>query len=316
MLAGLTLAELFLLACLGVMLDLLLGEPKRGHPLVAFGRLADALEARLNGVGKVVPFTLGAAASAALLGLPALGLACGITLMPAWAALALHAAALYFALGLRSLHEHLRPIARAMVANDLPGARRLAAQVVSRDLAHAAEEEVARAAVESALENGNDAVFGTLAWFAIAGGPGALAYRLANTLDAMWGYRTPRFNWFGKTAARLDDLMNLLPARLTALSYAVLGDTRCALECWRRQAQAWSSPNAGPVMASGAGALRLSLGGPARYDGVMEQRPRLGAGEPPAARDIERALRLVRGATALWVGLLGACALAVGALDA
>ena len=104
--------------------------------------------------------------------------------------------------------------------------------------------------------------------------------------------------------------MNLLPARLTALSYAALGNTRRALRCWRHQARRWSSPNAGPVMAAGAGALGLALGGPARYHGVLEPRPTLGEGDRPTARDIERALELVRRAMALWLAVLAACALA------
>lgn len=310
MLASLGLAEIFALTCLGVLLDVALGEPSRWHPLACFARIAGAIEARFNSRAGHGTATLGALATAALVGLPALVLVGALARLPTWGALALHGFALYFALGARSLHEHLRPVARAIDAGDLPQARGLAARVVSRDLEDASEGEVARAAVESALENGNDAVFGALAWFAIAGAPGVVAYRLANTLDAMWGYRTSRFARFGWAAARLDDLMNLLPARLTALSYAALGNTRGALGCWRRQARKWSSPNAGPVMAAGAGALGLALGGPARYHGLLEPRPALGEGDHPSARDIERALGLVRRAMALWLGVLGACALA------
>jgi adenosylcobinamide-phosphate synthase len=119
----------------------------------------------------------------------------------------------------------------------------------------------------------------------------------------MWGYRTARFNLFGRVAARSDDVLNYLPARLTALSYALLapnaGRLR-ALRCWHAQAKAWSSPNAGPVMASGAGALGVSLGGAASYDGEVEQRPVLGTGPAAAARDILRAWRLVFHTTLLW----------------
>ena len=132
-----------------------------------------------------------------------------------------------------------------------------------------------------------------------------LLFRLANTLDAMWGYRTPRYLRFGWAAARIDDVLNALPARLTALTYAVLGNTRSALNCWRTQSAAWDSPNAGPVMAAGAGALQVQLGGAAIYHGVEELRPQLGEGAPAQARDIERALNLVYLGVLLWlVGLV------------
>src|SRR6185437_4951986 len=111
--------------------------------------------------------------------------------------------------------------------------------------------------------------------------------------DAMWGYRTPRYLYFGWAAARFDDLLNLIPARLTALTYALAGETLAALRCWRRQGILWDSPNAGPVMAAGAGALRLRLGGGAYYDGEWCTRPELGEGAEPQRPDIARALRLV-----------------------
>jgi adenosylcobinamide-phosphate synthase len=147
-------------------------------------------------------------------------------------------------------------------------------------------------------------VFGALFWFALAGAPGALLYRLANTLDAMWGYRTPRYRCFGWAAARLDAALNFIPARLTALTYALLGNTAVALHCWRQQARAWDSPNAGPVMASGAGSLVVRLGGAANYHGVCEQRPALGAGNAPSAPDIARATALVQRGAWLWALLL------------
>jgi adenosylcobinamide-phosphate synthase len=159
------------------------------------------------------------------------------------------------------------------------------------------------------LENGNDAVFGALFWFALAGAPGVVAYRLANTLDAMWGYRTARYLRFGWAAARLDDLLNYVPARLTALTYAAAGRFERALACWRAQAGAWESFNAGPVMAAGAGALGVRLGGAAVYHGAPKERPPLGEGDAPGARDIRRALALVRRGVWLWLGAL----LAIGA---
>ncbi|MDP3138644.1 MAG: CobD/CbiB family cobalamin biosynthesis protein, partial [Burkholderiaceae bacterium] len=173
--------------------------------------------------------------------------------------------------------------------------------IVSRETSQLDASGVAKAGVESVLENGNDAIFGTLFWFALLGGPGAVLFRLANTLDAMWGYRTERFNHFGWAAARIDDGLNWLPARLTALTYAVLGQTRTALACWRTQAPGWESPNAGPVMAAGAGSLGVQLGGAAIYHGAEEIRPPLGCGPAPGAADLERAIRLIQRSLWLWL---------------
>ncbi|AQV95352.1 adenosylcobinamide-phosphate synthase [Cupriavidus necator] len=309
-------------AWLGALLDRWLGEPRRWHPLVGFGRIAAALEHRLND-----PARRGAPWRQRIAGLAGW---CVLVLVPAalawwlvdavagWhplAALALHAVALYAALGARSLHQHIAPIANALAAADLPAARALTARIVSRDTADADAEALARAACESALENGNDAIFGALFWFLVGGAPAVIVFRLANTLDAMWGYRTPRLVHFGWAAARIDDALNLVPARLTALSYALLGATAQALRCWRTQAPAWSSPNAGPVMAAGAGAVGVQLGGPARYHGEIEQRPPLGAGTAPQAAHVMACLRLVERALWLWLVLAGASALAVLAVS-
>ena len=287
---------------LGVLLDMRLGEPTRWHPLVGFGNLAIRMEKKLNAGER--RFLRGAFAWV-LLVLPLAALTWVLTVLLAQfdmlIAFAVHALLLYFCLGLRSLRDHTLPIAYALLDDDLSQARILTARIVSRDTTAAEEPDLANAGVESLLENGNDAVFGTLFWFVIAGGPGAVLFRLVNTLDAMWGYRTPRFNDFGCTAARIDDALNFIPARLTALSYALLGNTRLACRCWRTQASAWSSPNAGPVMSAGAGALNISLGGAAIYDGEVEQRPPLGSGPLATGKDIARAWRLVALTTMLWV---------------
>lgn len=283
---------------LGVALDGLLGEPRRFHPLIGFGRLARWVERTLHRPSRIA----GACAVAVLL-LP-IGLATvwlvRLPLVGDAAAIAL----LYLALGYRSLGEHARAVTTALQARDLPAARRQVARMVSRDTSAMQPREIAGATIESVIENGNDAVFGALFWFAVAGAPGAVLYRLANTLDAMWGYRNARYREFGWAAARLDDVLNFVPARLTALSYALCGRSAQALACWRQQAPAWDSPNAGPVMAAGAGALGLSLGGPAMYDGEWEQRPPLGMGRQPQAADIEAALKLVRRSLWLWLGAL------------
>jgi adenosylcobinamide-phosphate synthase len=305
---------LALLAVVGVALDLLLGEPRRWHPLVGFGNLANRLEHALNHGGNrhlkgavgwilaVLPITF-----LSYWLLAALSLASGSYWR--WVALAGHVLLLYFAIGLRSLRDHTMPIAAALAARDLPEARSLTARIVSRDTTNADASALAKAGVESLLENGNDAVFGALFWFAIAGGPGALLFRLANTLDAMWGYRTERYNHYGFVAAKIDDVLNLAPARVTAFFYALSGNTRGALYCWRTQAPSWESPNAGPVMAAGAGALCVTLGGAAVYHGVVEQRPLLGLGRAVEPGDIGRAWRLVLKTTGWWLLALGGAAL-------
>jgi len=227
-------------------------------------------------------------------------------------ALAMSAVVLYLAVGHRSLSDHAQPIASALESQDLPAARTAVGRVVSRDTAALDATQVAGAATESVLENGCDAVFGALFWFVLLGAPGAVLYRLANTLDAMWGYRTPRYARFGWAAARIDDVLNYVPARLTAVAYAVCGDARRAWHCWRTQGHTWKSPNAGPVMAAGAGAISVRLGGAAPYHGNWSERPVLGEGATPDVASIRAALRLVRRGVFAWLaGLwLGAAILA------
>ena len=288
---------LTLLAAL--VLDACFGEPHRAHPLVAFGRLAvriqNALYAPRRAAG-VLAWSLAVLPPVALV---ALANALAAAASP-WLAAAFGAGVLYSTLGLRSLGEHARPVADALVRGDLADARNALARIVSRDTEALDATQVAAAATESMLENGNDAVFGALFWFVVLGAPGAVLYRLANTLDAMWGYRTHRYDRFGWAAARIDDALNYIPARLTALTYALLGDRACALRCWRTQAVRWKSPNAGPVMAAGAGALGVRLGGAAPYHGVWQERPPLGEGSAADATSIMRAVRLVRRGAIVW----------------
>jgi len=282
-----------------VLLDFIIGEPRRFHPLVGFGWLANKLEAWLNIANKtnnakqrwVGMFAL------ALLLTPFILLAYWLCHIAVFSIVA-DTLLLYFAIGHKSLHDHARAVTRALSNHDEASAKIAASYMVSRD---SAAIEPVPATVESVLENGNDGVFGALFWFFIAGGTGALLFRLANTMDAMWGYKTPRFYYFGWAAARLDDVLDCIPARLSALTYAILGNTKLALNCWKTQAPLWDSPNAGPVMSAGAGALGVQLGGAARYQSEWHERPILGAGEPPIAGDIERALKLVRHGVYLWL---------------
>lgn len=284
----------FALLVAALVLDRLLGDPQRGHPLAGFGVLVAGAErcGHADSVWRggvwvlvlVVPFGLAAWWLSRLPG--------------GWL---LELAVLWLALGGRGLEEHARRVADALHAGDLPGARHAVGMLVSRDTTELEAAGIRAATTESVLENGNDAVFATVFWFLVAGGAGVVVYRLVNTLDAMWGYRTPRYARFGRVAARLDDALNWVPARLTSLAYALAGNARTALRCWRMQGPRWKSPNAGPVMASGAGALGVTLGGPARYAGGTEERPELGAGGTPGPGTIEAALRLVDRALAIWL---------------
>lgn len=289
-----------------LILDVWLGEPRRWHPLVGFGRSAQLLErrlwseraARLRGVLALLVLTIPPVAlAAAVSSIHILSIPWGI-------------AVLYSVLGNRSLQQHAQAVSEALQENDLPLARKRVSLMVGRDTRELDHSKVAAATIESVLENGNDAVFAALFWFVLLGAPGAVLYRLSNTLDAMWGNRSPRYHRFGWAAARLDDLLNWIPARLTALSYAFSGDCVAALRCWRRQASAWESPNAGPVIAAGAGALRLRLGGAARYQGHHKRRPGLGLGHRPQWPDIRRSRHLLWRALAWWVAAIVICELA------
>ncbi len=285
-----------LMLFVAVLMDQLLGEPQRFHPLAGFGSLTRQIEKELYRGNHLS----GVLAVSALL-IPFAMIACVLQRL-AFLGPLFSIVVLYLAIAPRSLREHAW---RVSDAADLSDARKAVGMMVSRDTGELDESGVARAAVESVLENGNDAIFAALFWFLVGGAAGVLLYRLANTLDAMWGYRDERYNKFGWAAAKLDDVLNYIPARLTALSYALLGNSGCAWRCWREQAKNWESPNAGPVMAAGGGALQVMLGGGAHYQGRFEQRPHLGCGKPAERGDIARAVRLVQSALYLW--LFAAC---------
>ena len=272
-----------------LLLDRIFGEPSRFHPLVGFGHLANKIEAilntknhkKLNGLLAwslvVLPITLLVYFLDNWLGGIYLGVIFG-----------------WLAIGWQSLREHGLAVYDAFNHNDLDKARLKTSYLVSRDTSALDEEALSRATVESLLENGSDAIFAPIFWLLVLGAPGVVLYRLSNTLDAMWGYRNERFEQFGKVSARIDDVLNFIPARITALLYTLCGNSKQALKAWRNQAASWYSPNAGVVMASGAGALDLSLGGTAVYHGKAKQRPKLGyAKQPTQPADIQDAIRLL-----------------------
>ena len=284
-----------------LVLDFCLGEPKRYHPLIGFGNIAIWIERKLNQPSLRIGRYISGLFAWMLLILP---ITAGVFFFELHLGGMFHiiidVVLLYLCIGWKSLVQHVKAIQLALQQNNMPLARERTQYIVSRDANTLNEQQISQTAIESMLENGNDAIFGCLFWFLVAGAPGAVMYRLANTLDAMWGYRTQRFEQFGWGAAKLDDLLNILPARLCALSYALLGNTRRALYCWRSQAHLLSSPNGGPVMSSGAGSLQIILGGPTYYHGKLVDKPFFGEGQEPSGDDIHRAIKLVNHTVYLW----------------
>jgi adenosylcobinamide-phosphate synthase len=275
----------------GWLADLVFADPRRRHPVAGFGAAASALErvtyrdTRWAGVVHV----------GVLLGAVAL---LGVTIERLTGRAGV-AGATWTVLGGTSLLRTVVAITERLNADDLGAARLLLPSLCSRDSASLDADGLIRAALESLAENTSDAQVAPLFWTAIGGVPGALAYRAINTLDAMIGYRSPRYVRFGWAAARLDDVVNIVPARLTAVLAAGCapvagGSPTGAVQAWCRDAAHHPSPNAGVVEAAFAGALGVRVGGPTRYSHGLDLRPTLGDGPAPGVDDLRRAIRLSR----------------------
>lgn len=296
---------------LGWLADQALGDPRRAHPVAGFGALASALEHRWYADSRAA----GAAFEAVLVGgAAAVGIVAERVPLPARIRMLVVAAATWAVLGGRSLAREANATAARLAEGDLPGARAQVSRLVSRDPESLDADGVARAALESVAENTSDAVVAPLFWGAVAGAPGLLAYRAANTLDAMVGYRNARYGRFGWAAARTDDLLNWVPARASGALAALLapvvgGDPRQAVRAVREQSGRHPSPNGGVVEAAFAGALGVTIGGRNVYGGVVEDRGELGYGPAPGPADVTRATRL-----AFAVSAAAALAAASGAL--
>jgi len=291
----------------GYALDLIVGDPRRWHPVAGYGRLAGGLERAIYAPDRL----RGTAFTTIAVGVPVAAAACLAPRRP-WARFALTAVTTWTVLGGRSLAREGMALADELAAGDLPAARRRLPHLCGRDPSHLGASGMARAGVESLAENTSDAVVGPLVWGAILGLPGLIGYRAINTLDAMVGHRSARYERFGTAAARLDDAANLIPSRLTAVLAAALaplvgGSSRRAWRTWLRDGHRHPSPNSGQCEAAFAGALGVRLGGTNVYSGRTETRPELGTGPRPGAADLRRAARLSH-----FVGL-GAVALAAAA---
>jgi adenosylcobinamide-phosphate synthase len=269
-----------LLCCVtALILDRLLGEPKY-HPLVLFGNIASWLERRLNTSKSRIN---GVFAAFVVMAIPVFWVFyLQYFLLNIWLQSGLNIAVLYFVIGWQSMKQHALAISNPLLNNDLENARFHLSMIVSRDTSQMSESQMVGSTIESILENGHDCVFASLFWFLVLGPAGALLHRLSNTLDAMWGYKNERYLQFGWFAARLDDVLGYLPARLTGLSYALSGNSKAALVSWRKQ-----------------------MG----QHGVNHDKPYLGTGSQAQTTDIQRSIRLVEKALIVWLGLSALCLL-------
>jgi adenosylcobinamide-phosphate synthase len=279
-----------------------LGDPARLHPVAGFGAAANALEQLLWRPRRAA----GVAHATLLVATVAVAVAAAAGRRPS-----VGAAVVWATLGGRSLERAALRLAAALEAGDVEAARLLAPALVGRDPSELDSTELCRAAVESVAENTNDAVVAPLFWAALAGAPGAGAYRAVNTLDAMVGHKHDRYREFGWFSARFDDCASWPSARLSALLAVVCaplvgGSPRAAWRAAWHDGRLHPSPNGGRVEGAFAGALGLRLGGVNRYVHGVEVRPSLGSGRPPAVTDIRRAVALAR-----LVGI-GALLLALG----
>ena len=280
----------------GYLTDLVLADPRAGHPVAGFGAAAAAVERvtyRDTRIG-------GAAHVGVLVGAVSL---LGAALQrharrrgPLWS-VAATAAATWIALGGTSLARTGLAMGDLLGRDDVEGAKRLLPTLCGRDPARLDAAGLTRAAVESVAENTSDAHVAPLLWATVGGVPAVLGYRAVNTLDSMVGHRSPRYARFGWAAARLDDAANYVAARVTAALVVLCapvagGSPSGAVRAWRRDAGRHPSPNAGVVEATFAGALGVRLGGPTQYRYELQIRPTLGEGVPPSATDLRRAVQL------------------------
>ncbi|MCR9067923.1 MAG: adenosylcobinamide-phosphate synthase CbiB [Rhodobacteraceae bacterium] len=277
-----------------LILDAIFGEPRAiwsrvPHPAVLMGRLVDWADDRFN-IGEHPKAT----GVAVILGLSVLAIGIGVilALIPlGWLWQILVAAIL---LAQRSLSDHVLAVADALRGSTEQG-RQMVAMIVGRDTAAMDAADISRAAIESAAENMSDGVVAPAFWFLIAGLPGLIFFKMINTADSMIGHRTPRHEEFGWAAARLDDLLNWLPARLTAV---LIASTHRGTRAWaviRADARKHRSPNAGWPEAAMAGVLDVALSGPRSYDGTVRDYPFVNArgARSPAAIDIEAAAEVL-----------------------
>lgn len=283
-------------------LDAVVGWPgalfaRIGHPVTWLGGLIGALDARWNRASDtpVQRRLIGGAAALIVIALAAAaGWLVQRVMPPDWRAVVLIGVLAWPLVALRSLHDHVAAVRNPLATGDMVAARSAVSMIVGRDPNQLEEAGIARAAIESLAENASDGVVAPLFWGALFGLPGIAGYKAINTLDSMIGHRSERHEAFGWAAARIDDVANFIPSRVTGLLFALSGlGRRDALLCMVRDARHHRSPNAGWPEAAMAGALGVRLCGPRSYHGELANEPWVngGAGDPGVA-DISRALEV------------------------
>jgi adenosylcobinamide-phosphate synthase len=309
-----------------VAFDALIGDPgwlwrRRGHPVSLIAALIDRLDRKFNredhsrelrkaaGIMSTAILVVTAAAVGALIQVVVQSLPAGNILLALIASIFI---------AQRSLYQHVAAVRSAFAKGGLPAAREAVAMIVGRDPEHLDEAGVCRAAIESCAENFSDGVVAPVFWLALLGLPGLIAYKAINTADSMIGHRSERYRSFGWAAARLDDLVNLVPARLSAALLAVAapvarGSIAKSWSIVRRDASQHRSPNAGWPESAMAGALGLALAGPRTYAGHTVDDPFLNAEATSEAvpDDIGRALNVYVAACVIEAAVYAALALVV-----
>ena len=311
--------EILITAAAGFALDLLLGDPERvPHPVVYMGRAITALEKTLR---RLFPKTdKGELTAGAVLAVVMSAGTLTLTALLCFALGKIHPALRWTAeiiwcwqaLAMRGLRDETIKVRDKLDSDTLDAARRQVSRVVGRDTAALSPEGVTKAAVETVAENFSDGVIAPLFWMLIGGAPLALCYKAINTMDSMVGYKNEKYLYFGSTPARLDDLANLIPARISALllilSAALCGnDAKNAYKIWRRDRRKHESPNSAQTESAMAGALGVRLAGPASYFGVIHEKPFIGdALRPIEPEDITRANRLMYASSFLGLMIFSA----------
>lgn len=302
-----------------MVVDALIGWPsplfaRIGHPVTWLGRLIHLVDTSWNRSSDAPALRRVTGVAAAILVIAlvvALGWAVQSVFASGWLRVVLVGMLAWPLVALRSLHDHVAAVAKPLASGDLAAARSAVAQIVGRDPATLDDSGIARATIESLAENASDGIVAPVFWGALFGLPGILGYKAINTLDSMIGHRTERHEAFGWASARIDDLANLVPARLTGLLFVLLAPDRSqAWSSMLRDAHRHRSPNAGWPEAAMAGALGVRLSGPRIYHGQVADEPWLNEGaRDPAAADIVAGLKLYRRAMTLLAGLFAALAL-------